>query len=83
MATRNDITGDALISKTNSKEYEANWDKIFGKKKKTNGGWTPPPLETHKILRPETKWEGDPINFDEDRIDTIGQNGNTGDHYEP
>ena len=34
MATRNDITGDALISKTNSKEYEANWDKIFGKKKK-------------------------------------------------
>ena len=33
MATRNDITGDALISKTNSKEYEANWDRIFGKKK--------------------------------------------------
>lgn len=34
MATRNDITGDALISKTNSKEYEDNWDRIFGKKKK-------------------------------------------------
>ena len=41
MATRNDVTGDALISRTLSKEGEDNFDKIFGKKK-TNGGWTPP-----------------------------------------
>ncbi len=41
MATRNDITGDALISRTLSKEGEDNFDKIFGKKK-TNGGWIPP-----------------------------------------
>jgi hypothetical protein len=34
MATKNDITGDSIISKTNTKQYEDNWDKIFGKKKK-------------------------------------------------
>jgi hypothetical protein len=41
MATRNDVTGDALISRTLSKEGADNFDKIFGKKK-TNGGWKPP-----------------------------------------
>lgn len=39
-------------------------------------------ITTHKILRPETKWEGNPIDlgkdWDEDRIDVIGQNGNIG-----
>jgi hypothetical protein len=34
MATKNDITGDSIISKTNTKQYEENWDRIFGKKKK-------------------------------------------------
>lgn len=34
MATKNDITGDSIISKTNTKQYEDNWDRIFGKKKK-------------------------------------------------
>ena len=41
MATRNDVTGDALISRKLSKEGEENFDRIFGKKK-TNGGWHPP-----------------------------------------
>ena len=41
MATRNEHTGDLLISKTLSKQGENNWDKIFGKKK-TNGGWKVP-----------------------------------------
>ena len=41
MATRNDVTGDALISRTLTKEGEDNFDRIFGKKK-TNGGWVPP-----------------------------------------
>ena len=31
MTGHNDITGDTLISKTNTKEYEENYDKIFGK----------------------------------------------------
>jgi len=34
MATKNEITGDRLINKRLSKEGEANWDKIFPKKKK-------------------------------------------------
>jgi len=50
MASTNGITGDSLVNKPNSKEYEENYDKIFGKKKS--------------------------------RIDVIGQNGNSGDHYE-
>jgi hypothetical protein len=65
MVARNDVTGDKIQTRdTLSKQGEENFDKIFGKKKKTNGGWTPPPLD-----------------WNEDRIDTIGQNGNDGDHY--
>lgn len=47
---------------------------------------------THDILRQDSSWDKDPIDlnkdedtvdeWDEDRIDNIGQNGNTGDHYE-
>jgi hypothetical protein len=57
MVARNDITGDKIQSKENSKAYEDNYDKIFGKKKKE-------------------------IDWNEDRIDVIGQNGNDGEHYE-
>lgn len=32
MATTNDITGDALISKINNKAFEDNFDRIFRKK---------------------------------------------------
>lgn len=35
MVTKNDITGDKIQSKTLSKEGRDNWDKIFGKDKKT------------------------------------------------
>ena len=31
MSNHNDITGDKIISKTNTKEYADNYDKIFGK----------------------------------------------------
>lgn len=40
---KNEHTGDSLISRGLSKEGEANFDLIFGKKK-TNGGYVPPPL---------------------------------------
>ncbi len=30
--TNNDITGDTIHTRPNSKEYRDNWDKIFGKK---------------------------------------------------
>lgn len=33
MATRNDITGDALVSKVTSDAYRSEYDRIFGKKK--------------------------------------------------
>ena len=42
MATTNDITGDALVSRKLTKEGEDNWDKIFGVKKKEK--YIPPPL---------------------------------------
>ncbi len=42
MASRNDITNDALISRKLTKEGEDNWDKIFGVKKKEK--YIPPPL---------------------------------------
>ena len=64
----NDITGDNLISRKLSKEGEENFDNIFGKKK-TNGGWTPPPVYTED-------WQP------ESRDKAIAQNGNTGEHYD-
>ena len=42
MATRNDITGDELISKMNSQAFRDNFDRIFGVKKKER--YVPPPL---------------------------------------
>lgn len=33
MASRNEITGDALVSKKNNDNYRDNYDRIFGKKK--------------------------------------------------
>ena len=33
MATKNDVTGDSLISKKNNKAYEDNYDLIFRKRK--------------------------------------------------
>lgn len=35
MATHNDITGDAIITKTNTDNYRDGWDRIFGKNKKS------------------------------------------------
>lgn len=34
MTTTNDVTGDRIKSKGNTKEYKDNWDRIFGKKDK-------------------------------------------------
>jgi hypothetical protein len=52
MATTNPITGDLLISKINTPEFEDNFDRIFGKKK-TNGGWTPPPIDPSAVYEKE------------------------------
>ena len=61
MASKNDITGDVLQSRMNSKAFEENFDRIFRSHLKEH-------KETHEQLS---------------RIDTIGQNGNEGLHYEP
>lgn len=34
MATKNDITGDALVTKVPSRSYDEGWERIFGKKSK-------------------------------------------------
>lgn len=74
MASYNDITGDKIQTRDKlSKEGEENFDRIFGTKKKTNGGWTPPPVVTPT----------QPAEYAEDwqsseRDKAIAQNGNVG-----
>ena len=70
MAARNDITGDELKSKINTKEYEDNFDRIFGKKKK--------PEVVSPVVTPTQ-----PAEYAEDwqsaeRDRAIAQNGNVG-----
>jgi hypothetical protein len=38
MTSRNPITGDKIQTKPTTKEYEDNWDRIFGSCKKTPEG---------------------------------------------
>lgn len=35
MAARNDITGDTIVTKKTDDSYRDGWDRIFGKKSKT------------------------------------------------
>jgi hypothetical protein len=89
MASKNDITGDVIKSRVNNKQFEDNFDNIFRKDK------DPVQLELDfgeelacdicgKPLDPniECAWTGCPLNWNESRVDVIGQNGPTGDHYE-
>lgn len=41
MATHNDITGDALVSKRSNDNYLSNYDRIFRKKENTDAGTGP------------------------------------------
>jgi hypothetical protein len=71
--SKNDITGDSIRSKPLSKEAEDNWDKIFGKRireQKLSNDDMLPEYELHKSTGELS------------RIDLIGQNGNTGEHYD-
>lgn len=71
MATTNPITGDPIATRFGSKEaqkkFDQSFDTIFGAKKKTNGGWTPPPLPEYS-----EDWQS------EKRDRAIAQNGNVG-----
>ena len=66
MASHNDITGDALVSRVTNKKFDKGFEGIDWSVK----------LEPKK---PMVQLE---LEFDEERIDTIGQNGNEGLHYE-
>lgn len=67
MASHNDITGDVLVSKVINKNFDKGFDGIDWSVK----------LEPEPI-KPMVKLE---LEFDEERIDNIGQNGNEGLHY--
>jgi hypothetical protein len=77
MTSRNDVTGDLIKSRKNSKEFEDNFDKIFRKNKDPLCDVCGKSLTATK----ECAFTGCPLNWDESRVDIIGQNGPTGDHY--
>jgi hypothetical protein len=83
MAT-NSITGDSISTKYGSKEaqknFENNFDKIFGKKDALCSVCGKDASSTK-----ECAWTSCPLNWDEKRIDVIGSNGDGSpaeNHYE-
>lgn len=74
--SRNDITGDSIRSKPLSKEAEDNWDRIF---KKQGITLTEEELADVEIIADIVQHHHDKK---KSRMDTIGQNGNNGLHYE-
>lgn len=83
----NEITGDFIKSRVNTKEFEANFDAIF---RKTIDQQEPKCLSLDSAYERKTMAEGlvtNPIfdenkEWDEKRIDIVGSNGNEGLHYE-
>ena len=90
MATRNDITGDLIQTKSNGNKdaYAENWERIFGKKNKVASTETPANQSVESTLCDvcgkelnsvkECAWTSCPLNWNEARADVIGQNGNVG-----
>lgn len=74
----NEITGDKLITKKKSKSFDENFDAIFRKTDERFEGYTT--IETGHIKKEPTERDRDP-DWDEGRIDIIGQNGNDSLHY--
>ena len=69
MASKNDITGDVLQSRMNSKEFEENFDRIFRK-----------PLSHDELVN--KMLENPEVVKELSRMNIISQNGNDGLHYE-
>jgi hypothetical protein len=83
MSNTNNITLDKIITKIPTKEYMDNYDAIFRKKVKEdpdesplNWRWVNPPVAQPVV--PSDKPVVSTEEWDEDRMDIIGQNGNTG-----
>ena len=55
----NDITGDRIVSKigNDTEKFGNNLEKIFGKKKETNGGWKYEPNDEGSVTNLEDKME--------------------------
>ena len=77
MSATNPITGDAIVSRPNTKQFEDNFDRIFGKKDALCQVCGKDTASTK-----ECAWTSCPMNWDEKRIDVISQNGNDGLHYD-
>lgn len=45
MAAKNDVTGDSIKSRVNTKKYQDNWDRIFNKENKDLNYESDNPLE--------------------------------------
>jgi tRNA(Ile2) C34 agmatinyltransferase TiaS len=89
MASRNDITGDIIKSRISNQEFEDNFDLIFRKNEpmQLELDFGDDPLcklcgKTLKAKGNECAYTACPLNWDEARVDIIGQNGPTGEHYE-
>jgi alpha-L-fucosidase len=76
MASKNDITGDVLQSRMNSKQFEENFDRIF-RSNKPSHDVSP---HTHEYEYELNKSTGE-VEKTYSRIDVISQNGNEGLHY--
>lgn len=88
MATRNDITGDLIKTKANgaNEAYSDGWDRIFGKKKAVTNEETKEANQVEDNMA-TAQATADQLmesaqDWDEERQDVIGQNGNDGMHYE-
>lgn len=87
MATTNDVTGDAIFSRANTKAFEDNFDKIFRKKgidqehpkcKSLDAAYERKAMQEGLVTQPVFEENKE---WDEKRIDIVGQNGNEGLHY--
>ena len=76
MASKNNITGDLIQSRMNSKEFEENFDRIFRSKKPSDD------VSSH-TLEYEYELNKSTGNVEKkySRMDVISQNGNEGLHY--
>lgn len=84
MTARNDITKDLIMTKPNSKAYEDNFDRIFRKKAVQEEVLCKVCGKELNAVK-ECAWTGCPkwiAEWDEQRMDRVGQNGNDGLHYE-
>lgn len=68
MATQNDVTGDFIFSKPNSKQFEENFDRIFGKKEAKSDVLCNICGKDLKSVK-ECAWTSCPLNLEEAQVE--------------